>query len=82
MARQSGKRGRAVNLEASLTAPVANGEEIENIVKADDIIVPAIVLPEIQICDAYIVGYKCKRITQPFIHQLNILPVNGEAIQV
>ena len=81
MAGQSGKRGRAVNIEPSLAAPEANGEEIGGIVETDSTITPAIA-PEIQICDVYTVGYNPKRAAQPFIQQLNILPANGKVIRV
>ena len=77
-----GKRGGAINVNTSLTAPVVEGEEkLSGIVemKASDV---SDIDPEIQIFDLYAVGYDDKKTTQPFVHQLNIDTGIGGAIQV
>ena len=82
MAGHPGKRGGAVNVEASLTAPMTNDDEKGSIDEIDNIVTPAVLESEIQIFDAYAVGYNPKHIVQPFVHRLNILSPNGNVIRV
>jgi hypothetical protein len=81
VARDPGKWGRAVDIEARSTAPKAVSGNEENVVEKEDTIVPAIA-PEIQVFDLYAVGHNSKQAAIPFIHQLNILDPNGKTTQV
>ena len=81
MARGSGKRGRAIELDTISTAPATEGGNIENTVSTSDTNVPAIA-PEMKLFDVYTVGYDPKQIAIPFTHQLKILSTNGRTIQV
>ena len=81
MAEHTGKRGRAVDVEACSTAPAISGEETPCTEEANNVITPT-VESEIQIYDMYIVGHNPKHTAQLFIHQLNIRPPNGEVIRV
>ena len=81
MARGSGKRGRAIELDTISTAPSTEGGNIENTVSTSDTNVPAIA-PEMKLFDVYTVGYDPKQIAIPFTHQLKILSTNGRTIQV
>ena len=81
MAEHTGKRGRAVDVEACSMAPAISGEETPHTEEANNVITPT-VESEIQIFDMYIVGHNPKHTAQPFIHQLNICPPNGEVIPV
>src|SRR5271168_2604608 len=85
MAGGPGKRGRAVNLNANLTAPMQSSDEIKRQSnKANPDTVP-IVVPEMQIVNLYTVGHKPRKndnqTTKLFIHHLHRYNMNAIRVQ-
>jgi hypothetical protein len=81
MARDTGKRGGAVELDHNLAAPTTEGEKLEAVKETDTDNIPT-VAAEMQIFDMYTVGYDHKRTAQPFVHRLSILAPDGKATHV
>ena len=78
----SGKRGRAVIVDASMAAPIEYGEEKGVSIPTTPETAVQTIEPEMQVFDLYAVGHDLEHTIQPFIHRLNICSKGGEVIRV